>query len=232
MLNKTVILDNFTRALRSAVRYDSPYLLYRFSPFSEKLYASLLSNLPESSAYYELRHPDAIRPDGSCARLAFPLKPERIRETLSGSAAQFWLELSDILRDEHLWGVFKDVLLPELERRFGSSLSTMSIYPVPVLIRDLGDYRIRIHSDIDTKVVTCQCYLPPDDSQAHLGTSIYRRSPDRSFSPVRRLPFAPRTAYCFAVSRYSWHGVEKLASRERPRDSLMLIYYRIPGIDY
>jgi hypothetical protein len=232
MLDKSEIIDRFQNALESATLYNDPYLLYSFSPFSEELYSRIIHSLPPDDAYMELKHGDARRPDGSYARLVLPLKEERIRQSFTGEARDFWLELIDILRDPRLRDLFMKAFEPELRKRFGTPLSEITALPVPMLMRDLPGYRISIHHDIDTKVITTQYYLPVDDSQKHLGTGIYRRNSDNKFELVRRMEFVPGAAYGFAVSGYSWHAVDPMSVREAPRNSLMLIYFRIPGIDY
>jgi hypothetical protein len=232
MLDKSEILDRFQNALESATSYNDPYLLYSFSPFSDELYATIIRSLPPDDSYMELKHGDARRADGSYARLVFPLKEERIRQNLSGEVREFWLEFVNILRDSRLRDLFMKAFAPELQKRFGSPLSEIPALPVPMLMRDLPGYKISIHHDIDTKVITTQYYLPLDDTQKHLGTGIYRRSPENKFELVRKLEFLPGAAYCFAVSGYSWHAVDPMSVGEAARNSLMLIYFRIPGIDY
>ena len=232
MLDRIEIIKHFHEAIEQGSRYDDPYLLYSFSPFAEDLYKKILANLPPDEAYMELRHGDAIRSDGTSSRLVFPLKQERIRPTFAGEAREFWLDFSDILRDAALRDLFKRALEPELRKRFRAPVAEITALPAPMLMRDLGQYRIRIHPDIDAKVITSQYYLPQDNSQRHLGTSIYRRRPEGKFEFVRKIEFMPRAAYCFAVSKESWHAVDPIAAGETPRNSIMLIYFRLAGIDY
>lgn len=232
MLSRADIIDTFVHALTLGLQYQEPYPLLEFCPFSPPLYKMIVDNLPSTDKYIELRHPDAIRPDGSCSRLVFPLKHDRIYTHLTGYARAFWIEFSDILRDIRLLDAFKTIFDAELRRRFGGCISTVPMHRVPMLIRDFGGYRIRIHHDIDTKVITTQYYLAKDSSQRHLGTSVYARSCAGECTVARRIEFLPRTAYAFAVSRHSWHAVSQMAETEQARNSLMLIYYRLAGIDY
>lgn len=232
MLNSTEIIDRFRHALENGVRFEEPYLLYNFSPFSEELHRQIVASLPDDDGYMELKHGDAQRPDGTFARRVFPLKEERIRRTFSGETLEFWLQFTAILRDSRIRDLFLRALEPELRKRFKMELSEIPALPVPMLMRDLPGYKISIHHDIDTKVITTQYYLPADNSQKHLGTGIYRRTAEGKFELKRRLDFLPRAAYCFAVSGNSWHAVDPMKEGEAPRNSLMLIYFRIPGIDY
>ena len=233
MLNKAAIIDGFGDALETGRRYTRPYLLYNFRPFSAELYQQLLAHLPDDDVYMDLQHPDAMLPNRRSARLVFPLTEARIREKLTGEKREFWLEIIDILRDDRLRDIFKGALEPELKKRFGSiPLSDIPALPVPMLMRDHAFYKISIHPDINTKVMTTQYYLPSDSSQRHLGTSIYRRTLMKKFELVRKLEFTPGEAYAFAVSTYSWHAVDPISETDGPRNSLMLIYFRLPGIEY
>jgi hypothetical protein len=81
------------------------------------------------------------------------------------------------------------------------------------------------------KTCTVQIYLPPDDAQRRLGTSFYRRSPDGKFELARTLEYMPNSAYCFTVGESSWHGTE-FREFEKPRDSLMLTYFKEPYTNF
>jgi hypothetical protein len=231
MLDRSEIIGGFRSAIQHGTRYEEPYLLYTFSPFTQSLYDKILASLPRDEDYSELKHWDALRPDGTSARLVFPLKADRIRRVFSGETREFWLDLAHILLDTQLGDLFKSAFEPELKKRFGTPLGEIKVFPAPMLLRDFSQYKLYIHKDRDTKIITTQYYLPADYSQRHLGTNIYRQNPDGKFDLVRKLEFTPRTSYCFAVSQHSWHSVDPMNAGESPRNSMMLIYYSVPGID-
>jgi len=192
-----------------------------------------LSHLPSDDDYMDLKHGDAMLPNGRSSRRVFPLKESRIRSLLSGETKDFWMEMIDILSDDALRDIFKGAFESELNKRFaGIPLSEIPAIPVPMLMRDFASYKINIHHDINTKVITTQYYLPSNDRQKHLGTSIYARGADGKFNLARKLEFTPGNSYSFSVSRYSWHAVDPMDESDGPRDSMMLIYFRVPGIDY
>jgi hypothetical protein len=233
VFDKATIIDRFGEALGAGRRFDKPFPLYNFRPFSAELYEQILANLPDDEAYIDLVHPDAMLPNRRSARLVFPLQESRLQEKLTGEQRDFWLEMIDVLCDSKLRDIFKRAFEPELKKRFGAMpLSEIPALPVPMLTRDLAFYKINIHPDIDTKVITTQYYLPRDISQSHLGTSIYRRNILKKFELVRKLEFVPGASYAFAVSKYSWHAVDPVSEADGPRNSLMLTYFRVPGIDY
>ena len=83
-------------------------------------------------------------------------------------------------------------------------------------------------------------YLPRDESQRDLGTSLYKvrpslkalQSKDGWFTEVKRFPFLPNSGFAFAVSnswkKKSWHGRERLREDAGVRNSLVTTFY-LPG---
>jgi hypothetical protein len=230
-LDRHAIIDGFVNALERGKRYTEPFLHYQFRPFSDDLYATILKHLPDDRFFIELRHGDAIRPDGTTSRLVLPIQEDAISR-LSPEQRDFWREFSAIMCAPELGGIFKGRLEPELRRRFKCSLDQIPAIPKLVLIRDFSSYKINIHPDIGWKTITTQYYLPGDDSQRHLGTAIYMRRPDGDFAQTHKIDFLPGNAYCFAVSDNSWHAVEPVGEIPRPRNSMMLTYFRDKGHDY
>jgi len=230
-LNKHAIIDGFASSLASGEKYTEPFLHYQFRPFSDELYTTILKHLPEDRFFVELRHSDAIRPDGTSSRLVLPLQ-KKMMSKLNPEQRDFWSELDAIMCARELRDIFKGRLEPELRRRFKCSLDQVPAIPRLMLIRDFPSYKINIHPDIEWKTITTQYYLPWDDSQRHLGTSIYMRQPDGHFVETHKMDFLPGNAYCFAVSGQSWHAVESVGEIPRPRNSMMLIYFRDKGHDY
>ncbi len=96
-------------------------------------------------------------------------------------------------------------------------------------MRDLVGYKIGVHRDIPSKVITTQFYLPASHNQGKdIGTIFYRAS--KTGEPgkhriVKQQPFEPNSGYSFAVGGDSFHGVEALEAENAPRDSLMLTFY-------
>ena len=218
-------IDLLSRVESSAVDsrpFDHVYMEDLFAP---AYYRRSLDLLPATHRYRELRHRQAIQADGHSARRKFYLFPEHIM-LLPAKQRAFWLDMSRVLRSRALQEAFKSKFRLALERRFGRSIDTLSFYPVPMLLRDLGGYRIGIHGDGRRKAVTVQFYLPPDDRQAHLGTLLHEGRSGEAAQRTKALAFRPATGYAFPVMRHqSWHSVAQTTDADGERNSLMLTYY-------
>lgn len=201
--------------------FDHVYLEDLFPP---DYYRRLLEHLPETRRYREMRHREAMQPDGHSARRKFYLYPEHI-VWLPRAQRAFWRELSRVLRSRALQDAFKAKFRAALEQRFGCGIDRLRFYPVPMLLRDLSGYRIGIHGDAQRKAITVQLYLPPDESQAGLGTVFHEGRTGEAADRTKRLPFRPATGYAFPVVRHrSWHSVPRTSDAAGERNSLMLTY--------
>jgi len=188
-------------------------------------YRRLLDRLPATRRYRELRHRDAMQPDGRSARRKFYLFPEHVA-LLPAQQRKFWMDLTRVLRSRELQEAFKRKFRVALEQRFGKPIDRLWFYPVAMLLRDLPGYRIGIHGDSLGKAITVQFYLPRDESQSHLGTVLHEDRSGPGAARTKRLPFRPDTGYAFPVVYHaSWHSVVQTGPADGERDSLMLTYY-------
>ncbi len=201
-------------------------------PWPAAHYASLLEALPADTYYRELRHSDALLPDGRSARLQFPLLPPNIAR-LPAAQRAVWQAVASAVQSRAVLGAFKARFADVLAGVSGRPLERIRLRPYLTLFRDLGGYRISIHPDSPRKAITVQFYLPQDDSQLHLGTRFHRRNADGSFALAQAMRFAPNSGYAFAVTPDSYHSVEPMQPQDRPRNSLMLIvsYDRGPLVE-
>ena len=202
--------------------FEHLYLEHVFPPDE---YQRLLDHLPETRRYRELTHREAMQPDGSSSRRKFYLLPEHIMWLPRGQRT-YWHRLSRLLRSREVQEAFKSKFRAALEQRFGCSIDKLSFYPVPMLLRDLGGYRIGIHGDALRKAITVQFYLPRDEAQSHMGTVFHEGRNGEAALRTKRLAFVPAAGYAFPVIRHkSWHSVSQTADSDGERNSLMLTYY-------
>src|SRR5262249_3295120 len=93
-------------------------------------------------------------------------------------------------------------------------------------IRHRAGYFLGPHSDLFSKLVVLLIYLPPDESSAHLGTSLYRPKdpgfscpnsthyPFEDFVRVKTVPYLPHSMLAFQRSDRSFHGVDPLSDKD------------------
>jgi hypothetical protein len=221
------IVDRVEASALESVPFDHVYL---DGIFSRGTYDRLLAHLPETSRYRELRHREAMRPDGRSARRKFYLFPEHIA-LLPPAQRAVWFEVSRVLRSLALQDALKRKFRRALEARFSRPIERLTFYPVPMLLRDLGGYRIGIHGDSVSKAITVQLYLPRDGSQAHLGTRFHEGRDGDAARRMKTLAFRPATAYAFPVVYHAtWHSVAPTSDADGERNSLMLTYYVQNGV--
>jgi hypothetical protein len=201
------------------------------SPFDPALYPEILENLPDTEFYRELRHHDAMLPDGRSARLKFDLLPANINR-LPGIQRTFWHELARQMKSAAVNNAHKEKFARVLEGIKGRSIKKIKINAFPVLFKDIAGYKINIHPDSARKAMATLLYLPADESQTHLGTNFHEKLPDGSFSEGQGMSFSPNTGFAFGVTPHSWHSVRQMRPDDKPRNQLMIIFYYDRGWVY
>ncbi len=232
------VLECATNAILAADAFRKPYPLIHFHRFfPSDFYARLLQRFPEVDRFAGL--------NGDGTRREYALYDERSDPGSEESRA--------------LWGIVRRVLSsPEIASALREKLDEgfrirakrsregwpVPMHPRPVLYTDLNGYAIKPHPDTRRKVLTMQIYLPQDDTQRDLGTTVYKVSPMgvfawKSYGLVKdkTVPFLPNSGYAFVVIhpaysllRSSWHGREAISVPvEKPRLSILNTYYREPA---
>lgn len=163
-------------------------------------------------------HPDAIKPDGSSTRMTLSLEDKAIAH-LPPEKRDFWSHFNKIMRSRPMLDVFLKHLEKEITARFRKPLREIPCHPTVRLGRDADGYKILPHPDSADRVYTAQVYLADDDSQEDIEAIVYRKLRDGSFEKVRKFPFLPNTAFCFARTDETWHGVEAVTLK-KPRQNL------------
>lgn len=209
--------------------YPFPHFYVR-DVFPEDYYRELRAQLPPAESYEDLRDMGRVGsgyPDG---RLVMPLIPDRV-ESFPGPMRQFWEDMA-----HWLFGEFGAMLLSKFEihlnQRLGNSRK-MQFRQEALIVQDYTRYSLGPHTDSPKKVMSLLFYLPPDDSLAHLGTSIYRPKdptftcvggPHHEFELFDRMvtmPFLPNTLFAFLKTSNSFHGVEPISEEGVRRDLLL-----------
>lgn len=191
------------------------------------LYREMLRRMPREGAYEVLNHADAKLPDGRFTRLMLDLT-EATLDRLDEEDRVFWSEMARVFSSDAL----KDAILQKFQNRiysrFGEEMPETEA--IPIFYKDFPGYFIRIHQDHPIKVATLQIYLPPDESQIHLGTCFYRKHGD-GYTRLKRNAFKPNSGYAFVRTDDSWHGVDPIGPDERERNSIAITIY-VKGSQY
>jgi hypothetical protein len=220
------VVDQLVAAAhRAELRHKPCDHIYMEDVFNTETYATLLAAMPDRRFYHDLRHRDALREDGSSTRLRMYLYPELLRG-LPPEQKRVWLPIAKALCSRELEAALKNKFRAPLEERFGKPVEKIGVYPIPILLRDQPGYKISIHSDVATKAITVQYYLPKDESQRHIGTIFHESNEGAGAQKTTQMPFLPASGYAFPVSlTKSWHSAAQTAEADGERVTMMVTYY-------
>jgi hypothetical protein len=153
-------------------------------------------------------------------RFVLGLTPEELAK-LPDAYRAFWSDVAAWM----LGGRFAQLVLgkfaPFIEQRF-QGMSDVQFADEALLVEDRTRYALGPHTDTPAKVVSMLFYLPADESQSHLGTSIYvpkdpqftcGGGPHHAFERFDRMatmPFVPNSVFAFVKTANSFHGVEPI----------------------
>jgi len=205
--------------------------VYVENVFPADYYREIRERLPSPEVFRTLNALGRVADDYPESRLVLPLTAQHL-ERAAESVRGFWGELANWL----LGGAFGRLMVAKfgefVEQRLGD-LGRMRFHDEALLVQDYTTYALGPHTDAPTKVMSFLFYLPPDDSQPHLGTSLYvprdpgflcaggPHYPFESFRRVRTLPYLPNALLAFPKGSNSFHGVEPLTETVVRRDLLL-----------
>ena len=204
--------------------------------FPPDFYAEMQRHLPDPGAMIPIE--EARGAKGYKERFVLELNPRRL-DSLPEPRKTFWSDLAAWILSGRLQQVMLDKFAPFIEARFGDT-THIEFFSDTMLIQDITDYKIGPHCDSPGKVITMLFYLPADNSQAHLGTSIYTpkdptfrcptgvHHPPDGFDRMVTLPFRPNSLFTFVRSDTSFHGVEPVGDPDCRRWLLLFTVYQRP----
>lgn len=175
--------------------HKSPFPhLYIKELFTKEEYKELINNMPDN--YVEIEKSRGTKG-----------YPKRFTAVPNG---EIWDKIIRKLTD----GRFKKALLEKFDIKDEGFIEDI------LLVRDFPGYQIPPHTDSLSKVITVLIYLPKDDSLQGEGTSIYEPKKKNftckkgihykfeDFNKVKTMSFKPNSAFIFARTDNSFHGVE------------------------
>jgi hypothetical protein len=218
--------------------FPFPHFFIR-NAFPADYYDEMQAMLPDPSAMVTISEARPVPKGAYKERFVLAFGGEQFA-ALPEDKRRFWGEL-------HRWlvgGMFSHVVLqkfsPFINERFKGQ--QVSFYDEALLVQDTTNYALGPHSDTPRKVVTFLFYLPRDESQRHLGTSVYvpkdrnfrcpggPHYPHANFDRVWTMPFLPNSLFVFLKTTTSFHGVEPIADADTRRWLLLYdIHHRVEG---
>ncbi len=205
--------------------------------FPADYYRLIQQHLPDPDAMIPIEQ--ARRVKGYKERFVLGLEDESLA-TLPADKRAFWAEVRRWLVGGRFQALVMSKFKPFIDQRFPEN--AVQFYDEGLLVQDVTNYQLGPHTDATRKVVTLLFYLPPDLSQAHLGTSIYvPNTPEfrcpggphhnrDQFTRLHTNPFSPNSLFAFFKTDNSFHGVEPVADPDCRRWLLLYdIYVRETG---
>jgi hypothetical protein len=201
--------------------------------FPADYYRRILQHLPDPEAMVPIEKARAVR--GYKERFVLGLEDHHLA-TLPDNKRAFWEELRGWLVGGSFNALLMSKFKPLIDQRFPSTAG-VQFYDEGLLVQDITDYKLGPHTDATRKVITVLFYLPRDESQRHLGTSIYLpndpafRCPGGphynrdQFTRLHTNPFAPNSMFAFFKTDNSFHGVEPVADPDCRRWLLLYDIY-------
>jgi hypothetical protein len=182
--------------------------------FPAEVYAEIQRNIPDPAAMIPIEQARPIQ--GYKERFVQDISGPM--EGLTEAQRGFWQAMAAELLGGGMLEVMVNRFRPFIDRRFQGA--SIDLRDESLLVEDITNYALGPHTDAPSKVVTVLFYLPRDNSQAHLGTSIYSPKdptgrcpggphyPFEGFDRVATMPFLPNSMFAFVKSDVAFHGVE------------------------
>jgi hypothetical protein len=232
-------LDHVVERLRAAEVVLDPYPHYYLeNVFPDDYYQTLLRSLPESTVYQNLFEVTDLKLDHFRHRDQRDLN-EGWTATLPGEIKDFWDGFNEWFLGPDLAQAVMTSFATQLRARFGEEQSWPQVVVESQLIRHRAGYFLGPHSDLHTKLIVLLLYLAPDESAAHLGTSLYRPKdpgfscpnsahyPFEDFTRVKTASYKPNSLLAFVRSDVSFHGLEPLSEKDVTTSGRDVIQYTL-----
>lgn len=222
------VLYKITNAPINLFPYPHIYVQNVFPP---DFYRELRAHLPPAEVYRNLRSLDRVGANYPDTRLVLEVTPKNI-QGLPDPLRSFWSNFGQWMLGSTFGQASLSRFAEFVEQRFGDLRQTR-FYDEALLVQDYTTYSLGPHTDAPEKVISFLFYLPPDDSLARLGTSIYvpkvpgftcQGGPHYRFEQFDRMttmPFVPNSLFAFLKTHNSFHGLEPLREAGVRRDLLL-----------
>jgi hypothetical protein len=190
--------------------------------FSADFYEEIQRNLPDPAVMIPIL--EARQVQGYNERFVLELHKGEHLAALPDAKRKFWQDVAAWMVGGksglgRLGSLMMNKFQPFVQNRLKNTTG-IKFYDEAYLVEDVTNYKLGPHSDAEKKVITMLFYLPKDESQSHLGTSIYiprdlnfrcpggPHYPFEWFERMATMPFLPNSLFTFVKGDNSFHGVE------------------------
>ena len=231
------IVSHGKESILAGAYFDKPYPHLTFDKFfPDDIYQRLMRRWPDIDKYVDL--------NSARTRKQFTLH-DRNADAGDAERTALWRAVSDAVSAPEIEAAMRERLRRGLEIRARGSGEgwPVPMFPQPVLYADFEGYAIKPHPDTRRKVITMMIYMPDDESQRELGTTVYKISPMGVFAwktyglvKDKTFAFLPNSGAAFVVIHpahsllhASWHGRETISLKsDKPRMTLLNTWYAKP----
>lgn len=214
--------------------YPFPHF-YVHPVFPEDYYRELLARLPDLKVYRPIAETGSVEPGAYAERFITGLDAVEQDEFERG-AGDFWERLRVWLNGPVFGNLIMHKFREGIRHRYGEASRLVTSGDIR-LVRDFTHYAIPPHTDAPHKLASLLFYLPPDESKAALGTSIYTHEDPgfrcegrthHSFAGFRKVmsaPYLPNSLFAFLKTDAAFHGVERIETADVKRDLMLYNIY-------
>lgn len=193
--------------------HPSAYIFVR-DIFPADYYAAIQENFPPESLFQATKPGRTPNPRAILYRKQINLAHEL--DLLEEAKRPCWaLMRAAIDHPDFVRAVF-DKFAGPMHARYGKD--SLDVRIRLEVLRDQAGFALGPHTDVPHKVFTGLFYMPKDDSQRDLGTSVFvpkqrnfadesgQQFPFNLFEEHERLPFIPNSMFMFMKTQNSFHG--------------------------
>lgn len=177
--------------------------------FSDDVYKNILENKIPTDCLSPIVQGNTVGAAYSDKRYILPL--DRKLTILSKSQRVFWESMYNWLDTE-----FKNIILDKFKVNVQTKLRVL-------YTRDFCGYKIGPHTDNPLKIITLLIYIPSNNDNSELGTSLYTPKENyvqscegmkhhkfENFNLVKTIEYIPNRMFGFMKTNKSFHGVSSV----------------------
>lgn len=203
--------------------------------FPDDYYQKMQQWFPQMAQMMSLGDTGRVTP-GSYEQRLVTLFTEEHFSRLDAEQQAFWREMASWLYSEPFISAIVDRFKPwcsNVLSRKRDKYGAINVRSDALIVNDQTRYEIGPHTDAPHRLISFLFYLPQDESQKHLGTSIYTaKDPDfvcpggphylfENFNKLKTIEFLPNRLLMFVRTAKSFHGVESVQDENVSRRLLI-----------